>query len=127
MKAIPPGDQAGRWTECYRCGDLLGVRCTGAAPRRQDLVALVFSTSIIGVCGGTVRGLMLDAPVFWMADLGYTIIWAAMSVLFFLPPVRGLPKRMWLGLDADGLCVCAVVSAAKARDRPSDRGGRWAC
>src|SRR6201995_4883706 len=85
-----------------------------AAERRQDVVTFSFFAAITGVGGGTLRDLLIGAPVFWVLDPGYAIVCAAMGVLVFVSRGRGLPKRALLWLDAAGLCVYAFVGAAKA-------------
>lgn len=86
-----------------------------AAEKRQDILTFVFFAAITGVGGGTLRDVLIGAPVFWVADPGYAIVCAAVAVLVWL--VRG-PRRelaqALLWLDAAGLCVYAVVGAGKA-------------
>jgi uncharacterized membrane protein YeiH len=85
-----------------------------AAERRQDVVTFLFFAAITGVGGGTLRDLLIGAPVFWVVNPGYAIVCAVVGVLVFVSRGRGLPKRALLWLDAAGLCVYAVVGAAKA-------------
>ncbi|MBI1361626.1 MAG: trimeric intracellular cation channel family protein [Alphaproteobacteria bacterium] len=86
-----------------------------AAERRQDVVTFVFFAAITGVGGGTLRDLLIGAPVFWVTNPGYAIVCASVGVAIFASRGRGLPKRALLWLDAAGLCVYAVVGAAKAQ------------
>jgi len=85
-----------------------------AAERRQDVVTFVFFAAITGVGGGTLRDLLIGAPVFWVEDAGYSIVCAVVGVLVWLTRGRGLPAIALLWLDAAGLAVYAVVGAAKA-------------
>jgi len=85
-----------------------------AAEKRQDLVTFIFFAAITGVGGGTLRDLLIGAPVFWVQDPGYSIVCAAVAVLIWVTRGRGLPGKTLLWLDAAGLCVYAVVGAAKA-------------
>jgi uncharacterized membrane protein YeiH len=85
-----------------------------AAQKRQDLLTFIFFAAITGVGGGTLRDLLIGAPVFWVRDPGYVIVCAAVAVLVWLTRGRGLPGQTLLWLDAAGLCVYAVVGAAKA-------------
>lgn len=85
-----------------------------AAEKRQDLLTFIFFAAITGVGGGTLRDLLIGAPVFWVQDPGYVIVCAAVAVLVWLTRGRGLPGQTLLWLDAAGLCVYAVVGAAKA-------------
>src|ERR1700750_111185 len=55
-----------------------------AAEKRQDVVTFIFFAAITGVGGGTLRDLLIGAPVFWVLDPGYAIVCAAMGVLVFV-------------------------------------------
>jgi len=85
-----------------------------AAQKRQDVVTFIFFAAITGVGGGTLRDLLIDAPVFWVLDPGYVIVCTVVAVLVFLARGRGVHEQGLLWLDAVGLCVYAVVGAAKA-------------
>lgn len=85
-----------------------------AAQKRQDVVAFIFFAAITGVGGGTLRDLLIDAPVFWVMDPGYVIVCTVVALLVFLTRGRGVHEQTLLWLDAVGLCVYAVVGAAKA-------------
>src|SRR5689334_16030178 len=85
-----------------------------AAEKRQDLVTFLFFAAITGVGGGTLRDLLIGAPVFWVTDPGYSIVCVVVAVLIWLTRGRGLPGQTLLWLDAIGLCVYAAVGAAKA-------------
>ncbi|MEL6738658.1 MAG: TRIC cation channel family protein, partial [Pseudomonadota bacterium] len=39
-----------------------------AAKERQTFVTMAFFALVTGVGGGTVRDLLIDAPVFWISD-----------------------------------------------------------
>ncbi len=85
-----------------------------AAQKRQDVVTFIFFAAITGVGGGTLRDLLIDAPVFWVLDPGYVIVCTVVAVLVFLTRGRGVHEQGLLWVDAVGLCVYAVVGAAKA-------------
>ena len=85
-----------------------------AAQKRQDMVTFIFFAAITGVGGGTLRDLLIDAPVFWVLDPGYVIVCSVVAVLVYLTRGRGVHEQTLLWLDAVGLCVYAVVGAAKA-------------
>lgn len=85
-----------------------------AAQKRQDVVTFIFFAAITGVGGGTLRDLLIGAPVFWVMDPGYVIVCTLVAVLVFLTRGRGVHEQTLLWLDAVGLCVYAVVGAAKA-------------
>src|SRR3954471_20546754 len=84
-----------------------------AAEKRQTLVTFVFFAVITGVGGGTVRDLLIGAPVFWIHQNVTLIICFAAAIIAWL-----LPRRTWRGtallwLDAIGLAAYATYGAAK--------------
>jgi uncharacterized membrane protein YeiH len=85
-----------------------------AAQKRQDVVTFIFFAAITGVGGGTLRDLLIGAPVFWVADAGYVVVCSAVAILVYLTRGRGVHGQTLLWLDAVGLCVYACVGAAKA-------------
>jgi uncharacterized membrane protein YeiH len=85
-----------------------------AARRGQTLVTLTFFGLITGVGGGTVRDLLIGAPVFWVHDPRAAIVCLAMALVIWFTP-----ERWWRGaaldwFDAFGLAAYAVYGAAKA-------------
>ncbi|QDZ06648.1 trimeric intracellular cation channel family protein [Sphingomonas panacisoli] len=85
-----------------------------AARRGQTMVTLCFFAVVTGVGGGTVRDLLIGAPVFWIHDSR-----AAAACLIVAFAVWLTPERWWRGqaldwFDAVGLAAYAVFGAAKA-------------
>lgn len=85
-----------------------------AAHKRQDVVTFIFFAAITGVGGGTLRDLLINAPVFWVQDAGYVIVCTVVAILIYLTRGRGVHEQTLLWLDAVGLCIYACVGAAKA-------------
>jgi len=85
-----------------------------AAHKRQDVVTFIFFAAITGVGGGTLRDLLINAPVFWVQDAGYVVVCTVVAILIFLTRGRGVHEQTLLWLDALGLCIYACVGAAKA-------------
>ena len=85
-----------------------------AAVKRQTLVTFLFFAVVTGVGGGTVRDLLIGAPVFWMHTNATLLICigAALGV-WFLSRQR-ITGRALLWFDAVGLAAYAVYGAAKA-------------
>ncbi len=85
-----------------------------AARDRQDIVTFWFFAVVTGIGGGTLRDLLMDAPVFWIGDATYLGIGlaAALAVWFLAPYLERAKTLIWL--DAVGLAVYAVIGAAKA-------------
>jgi len=100
--------------------DFLGVAVfavTGAlvASRlRLDFLAFVFFAVFTGVGGGTLRDLVLGAPVFWVEDQTYLLVCLAIGAALWLG--AGLVERIdkpvrWA--DAMGVAAYSVMGAAK--------------
>ncbi|MBO9516693.1 MAG: trimeric intracellular cation channel family protein [Porphyrobacter sp.] len=85
-----------------------------AAKMRQTIVSVVFFALVTGVGGGSVRDLLIDAPVFWVRDP-----WVAPVILMIAFITWFTPSRWWDGkmldwADAVGLAVYSVLGTAKA-------------
>lgn len=85
-----------------------------AAKRGQTIVTLCFFALVTGVGGGTVRDVLIGAPVFWIHDSR-----AAAGCLMVAFAVWLTPASWWRGqaldwFDAVGLAAYAVFGAAKA-------------
>jgi uncharacterized membrane protein YeiH len=85
-----------------------------AARDRQDIITFWFFAVVTGIGGGTLRDLLIGAPVFWIGDATYLGIGlaAAIVVWFAAPHIERLKTLIWL--DALGLAAYAVIGAAKA-------------
>lgn len=100
--------------------DYLGVAVfalTGAlaaARDRHDIITFLFFAVVTGVGGGTLRDLLIDAPVFWIADPAYLAVGGAAAVAVWLLGERLARYALLLWLDALGLAIYAVVGAGKA-------------
>ena len=87
-----------------------------AARRNQDIIAFGFFGTVTGVGGGTVRDLLIGAPVFWIAKPAYLAVAIAASCAMWLIARPGWRLNALLWLDAVGMAAYAVVGAAKALD-----------
>jgi uncharacterized membrane protein YeiH len=85
-----------------------------AARQKHDIVTFAFFAAITGVGGGTLRDLLIDAPVFWISSPGYLIACIAAAVAVWLVGERTWRMGALLWLDAIGMAAYAVVGAAKA-------------
>mgnify|MGYP001551547015 CR=1 FL=1 len=85
-----------------------------AARRKHDIVTFGFFAAVTGVGGGTLRDLLIDAPVFWVGRPQYLIAClAAAAAVWVLGPRRFRPSILnWL--DAVGMAAYAIVGALKA-------------
>lgn len=85
-----------------------------AAQQRHDLVTFAFFGAITGVGGGTLRDLLIGAPVFWVQDWRYIAVCLVASVAVWMLGSRPWRFRALLWLDAIGLAAYGVMGAAKA-------------
>jgi uncharacterized membrane protein YeiH len=85
-----------------------------AARKKHDIITFGFFAAATGVGGGTLRDLLIDAPVFWVARPQYVLVClaAAAAVWVFGWGRRG--ERLLNWLDALGMAAYAVVGALKA-------------
>ena len=89
-------------------GALAGARL------RQDPVTIIFFAAVTGVGGGTLRDLLIGAPVFWVQDWRYIAVAAAAAVLVWFVGGKGWRLTALYWLDAVGLAAYGVIGAAKA-------------
>jgi len=100
--------------------DYLGVAVfavTGAlaaARSRHDLVTFAAFAIVTGVGGGTLRDLLIGAPVFWVHASGYLYVCLASSAAVWLLGGQYWRSDALIWLDAVGLAAYAVLGAAKA-------------
>lgn len=86
------------------------------AERKQlDLVGAVFIAFAAALAGGTVRDVLLDRQVFWIADQTYLMVaFVAAIATFFAGRRRNIPARLFLYPDAVGLALFTVVGTQAA-------------
>ena len=84
-----------------------------AAEKRLTIVTFIFFAAVTGVGGGTVRDLLIGAPVFWIRENAILLICVAAALFAWFLPRRLWPKRALLWLDAAGLAAYASFGAAK--------------
>jgi len=85
-----------------------------AARQRLDFVGVCFFALITAVGGGTLRDLLIDAPVFWMHDATSVLICGLVAMAVWVVPLRWWPERALEWFDALGLAAYAVYGAGKA-------------
>ena len=85
-----------------------------AAQKRQDFVTFVFFAVVTGVGGGTVRDLLIGAPVFWVHENWILLICIAAALLAWFTPLRLLGRSGLVWADAVGIAAYATYGAAKA-------------
>lgn len=85
-----------------------------AARLQQTIVTFCFFALVTGVGGGTVRDLLIGAPVFWVVDPVPAITCVGAAIIVWLTPRRLWSDHALDWLDAIGLAAFAVFGAAKA-------------
>ncbi|MFD1950017.1 trimeric intracellular cation channel family protein [Sphingomonas arantia] len=85
-----------------------------AAARRQTLVTFAFFAAVTGTGGGTLRDLLIGAPVFWLQDARAIGVCLGVAVLVWFTPQRIWSPKALDWFDAVGLAAYAVYGAAKA-------------
>lgn len=89
-------------------GALMAVRM------RQTLVTAAFFALLTGVGGGTVRDLLIGAPVFWIQDGAIAAICLGIALIVWVTPERWWRGQLLEWADAFGLAAYAVFGTAKA-------------
>jgi uncharacterized membrane protein YeiH len=84
-----------------------------AAAKKQTLVTFVFFAVVTGVGGGTVRDLLIGAPVFWIHQNVTLLICIAAAAIVWISPASLWRGSTLLWLDAIGLGAYASFGAAK--------------
>jgi len=85
-----------------------------AARERQTFVTMGFFALVTGVGGGTVRDLLIDAPVFWMQDPWVASVCLGTALAVWFTPVKWWDGKLLDYADALGLAAYAVLGSAKA-------------
>lgn len=100
--------------------DLLGTAVfalTGAllaARLQQTFVTMSFFALVTGVGGGSVRDLLIGAPVFWVRDPWVAPVCLGVALLAWFTPRRWWENQLLEWADAAGLAAYAVLGTAKA-------------
>lgn len=85
-----------------------------AAREKHDVVTLAFFAAVTGVGGGTLRDLLIGAPVFWVQDWKYAAVCVVGALIVWFVGRREWRFTALLWLDAIGLGAYGVMGAAKA-------------
>lgn len=85
-----------------------------AAGMRKTLVTFMFFAALTGVGGGTVRDLLIGAPVFWMHGSTPIAICLVTALAVWCTPQRIWPVQALEWFDCIGLGAYGVFGAAKA-------------
>lgn len=113
MTVVPP-------SPIFDLLDVLGLSIfalTGAlvaAQMRQTFVTMCFFALVTGVGGGTVRDLLIDAPVFWIRDPSMAAICFVVALVAWFTPTRWWEGRLLDYADGAGLTAYSMLGSLKA-------------
>lgn len=85
-----------------------------AAEKKQTLVTFIFFAVATGIGGGTLRDLLIGAPVFWVQSNGVLAICIAAALLVWFASRHHFADAALLWFDAAGIAAYATYGAAKA-------------
>ena len=85
-----------------------------AARLRQTFVTMSFFALVTGVGGGSVRDLMIGAPVFWVRDPWVAPVCLSVALLAWFTPRKWWEGALLEWADAAGLAAYSVLGTAKA-------------
>jgi uncharacterized membrane protein YeiH len=85
-----------------------------AAEKRQTLVTFIFFAVATGVGGGTLRDLLIGAPVFWIHANATLLICIGAALGVWLVSSRRIAANALDWFDAAGLAAYATYGSAKA-------------
>lgn len=89
-------------------GALMAVR------KRLDFVGACYFALITATGGGTVRDVLIGAPVFWMHSPTPVLICVTVAIAAWAVPIHTWPHRALDWFDAAGVAAYAVYGAAEA-------------
>jgi len=85
-----------------------------AAEKGQTLVTFIFFAVATGVGGGTLRDLLIGAPVFWVHTNATLLICIGAALAVWLVSTRRISGKALAWFDAAGLAAYATYGSAKA-------------
>ena len=102
------------WLDLFGIAVFAATGALAATRHKQTFVTVAFFALITGVGGGTVRDLLIEAPVFWVHDPRFAALCLGVAVTIWMTPARWWSDRTFDWLDAFGLAAYAAFGAAKS-------------
>ncbi len=84
-----------------------------AAEKQQTFVTFAFFAAVTGLGGGTLRDVLIGAPVFWIHDRWILPICIAAALLVWVAPIGNWGRTALTWFDAVGLAIYASYGASK--------------
>ena len=85
-----------------------------AAEKKLDFVTFVFFAVVTGVGGGTLRDLLIGAPVFWVHNNATLLICIVAALAVWSVSTKRFGGKALVWFDAAGLAAYAAYGSAKA-------------
>lgn len=111
---LPPLETFLPWLDIFGLGVFAASGALAAARKRLDFVGACFFALVTATGGGTLRDVLIGAPIFWMRDPAPVILCVIIAGAAWAVPLRWWPERALDWFDAGGLAAYAVYGAAKA-------------
>ncbi|WP_326525018.1 trimeric intracellular cation channel family protein [Sphingomonas sp.] len=102
------------WLDLFGIAVFATSGALAATKASQTFVTAAFFALITGVGGGSVRDLLIGAPVFWTHDPLVGVVCLGAALLIWLTPQRWWHGQALDWFDAVGLAAYAVFGAAKS-------------
>ncbi len=102
------------WLDLFGIAVFAASGALAAAQRQQTLVTFSFFALVTGVGGGTVRDLLIGAPVFWVHDWTFAATCLITAGLVWITPKTFWKPRALDWFDAIGIAVYSVFGAWKS-------------
>jgi uncharacterized membrane protein YeiH len=102
------------WLDLFGIAVFAASGALAAAQRQQTLVTFSFFALITGVGGGTVRDLLIGAPIFWVQDWRFAATCMIMAGLVWVTPRNVWNARALDWFDAVGIAIYAVFGTWKS-------------
>lgn len=102
------------WLDVFGIAVFAASGALAAAQRGQTLVTFSFFALVTGVGGGTVRDLLIGAPVFWVHDWRFAATCLGTAGLVWVTPKTFWNARALDWFDAIGIAIYAVFGAWKS-------------
>lgn len=102
------------WLDLFGIAVFAASGALAAAQRGQTLVTFSFFALITGVGGGTVRDLLIGAPVFWVQDWRFPATCLVTAGLVWVTPKNFWNARALDWFDAIGIAIYAVFGTWKS-------------
>jgi uncharacterized membrane protein YeiH len=102
------------WLDLFGIAVFAASGALAAAKLRQTLVTFSFFALVTGTGGGTVRDLLIGAPVFWVQDWRFAAACLCTAGLVWMTPRNFWNERALDWFDAVGIAIYAVFGSWKS-------------